>query len=69
MELSILISFLCTREYDIKGSKVFVKLLYNKKCLLTENNNNLVHCTHTKSSQELVTNFEKGHKPLNGYFE
>ena len=28
MELNILISFLCTREYDIQGSKVFVKRLY-----------------------------------------
>ena len=36
MELNILISFLCTREYDIQDSKVFVNFLYNCKCLLTE---------------------------------
>ena len=27
MELNLLIGFLCTREYDMQGGKVFVKLL------------------------------------------
>ena len=31
-------------------------------------NNKLVHCTHNKKSQDLVKNFEEGHKPLNGYY-
>ena len=46
-----------------------MKLLYNSKCLLTEKKNDLVQCTQTKSSKDLVKNFEKGHTPLNGYFE
>ena len=68
MELRILISFLCTREYDIQGSKVFVKLLYKSKCLQKQNIH-LVHGTHTISSQDLVKIFEKGHDPLHRYFE
>ena len=28
----------------------------------------LVHCTRTKGSPDLATNFEKGHKLLNRYF-
>ena len=69
MELNKLISFRCIREYDIQGSKVFVKILYNSKCLLTEKNNTSVHCTQIKSSKDLVENFEKGRKLLKGYFE
>ena len=42
--------------------------IYNK-CVLTRKNNNLVHCTQTKSFRDLVKKFEKDHKPLNGYFE
>ena len=52
-----------------KAARFFVKLLYNIKCLLIEKNINLVHCTQTKSSKDLVKSFEKGHTPLNGYFE
>ena len=36
---------------------------------LREKNNNLVYYTNTKSFWDLVKKFEKGHKPLNGYFE
>ena len=46
--------------------------LQKKTCLkrvLTRKNNNLVHCTHSKSFRDLVKKFEKGHKQLNGYFE
>ena len=69
MELNILTSFFCTREYDVQGNKVFVKLLSIVTVYLRGKNNNLVHCTHTKSPPDLVQKFEKGHKLLNGYFD
>ena len=64
-----MISVLCAREYDSQGSKVLGRLLSIINVYLLEKNNTLVHCTHTKSSPDLVKKFEKGHKPLNGYFE
>ena len=69
MELNTLVRVLCTREYDSQCSKDFVRLLSIINVYLLEKNNNLVHCTHTKSSRDLVKKFEKDHKPLNGYFE
>ena len=59
MELNILISVLCTREYVSQDSEAFCETLIYNKCLLTRKNNNSVHCTHTKSSPDLVKNFEK----------
>ena len=59
MELNILISFLCTRVYDIQDSKVFVKPLSIINVYLRDKNNFLVHCTDTKSYPDLVKNFEK----------
>ena len=61
MELNILTSVLCTKEYDSQVSKVFVRLIYNK-CLLTRK--------QQFSPLNLYQKFPgSGHKPLNGYFD
>ena len=66
MELKILISFLCLREYDIQ---VFVQLLYNNKCLLIERNSPLYsYQTFPRSLQTLQRGFSEQicQKKLNG---
>ena len=62
MELNILTSVLCTKEYDSKGSKVFVRLLSNI--------NDYVREKQQFSSLYSYQKFPRsGHKPLNRYFD
>ena len=56
------------RVWQLMQQRFCETFIYNE-CVLTRKNNNLVHCTHTKSFRDLVKKFEKGHKQLNGYFE
>ena len=63
-----LIRVFCTREYDIQGSKVFVRLLSIINVYLQEKQT----FSQLYSKQKFLRsgqNFEKDHKPFNGYFE
>ena len=62
MELNILTSVLCTKEYDSQGSKVFVRLLSIINVYLREKQQFCPLYSYQKFPRS-------GHKPLNGYFD
>ena len=68
IELNILIRVFCTREYDIQGSKVFVRLLSIINVYLQEEQQFIPLYSNQKFLRSGQI-FEKGHKPMNEYFE